>query len=442
STTAVKFNIHFLNDTLLGNYDLSLIFKVSSFMIDINVPIVVYDDINLVKIETMLEYSPGESMNINISLEYSNGFFTPDANATLFFISNKTQSEVFNLSLKHTTGNIYSSKNQNCPTRFLAGFYNLTVKLYWNTSTGYKIDSLSNSTLQNIQIKGVPLLYLSSLTTDYRNTPLTESDSIYYGETVNFSFNIGFDTPYGILNITESDIKLMVGLFNYSNEGLFIQIFETIQNSENFYASALINPNLGARTYGTHFKIISEWDESFVLIKDPSDTSEAMKFDLILEGDFSIDTITYYPSTHSSGLPTYSLEDSVVTVTFEIMNTNSPFGNIPVPYLNLYGFLDIQGKIGILNQSLPSITSAIDENGADIYLLSIPTSSIDPNTYEITVYTRTAISLNLKIGSLSPGFKLVSTYNPAPLIQLHEALILILGVVFIGLLYLNFKKKV
>ncbi len=174
------------------------------------------------------------------------------------------------------------------------------------------------------------------------------------------------------------------------------------------------------------------------MIKDPSDNSEAKKFDLTLEGDFSIDT-TYYSNTISSGLPTYSLEDSVITVIFEIRNTL--YEDIPVPYLNLYGLLDIQGKIGTLNKSLPSITSAIDENGTDIYLLSIPTSSLDPNTYQISIYTRTAISTNLKIGSLLPGFKLVSTFNPTPFIQLHEALIVILGVIFIGLLYLNFKKK-
>jgi len=438
STTAVKFNIHFLNDSLLGNYDLSLIFKVSSFILELNVPIVVSDDITLVEINKMPDYSPGESMNINVSLEYSNGFFTPDANASLFFISNKTESEVFNLSLEHITGNIYSSKNQNCPTRFLAGFYNLTVKLYWNITTGYKIDSLNNDSLQNIQIKGVPLLYLSSLKTDYRDTPLTESASIYYGETVNFSFNIGFDTPSGILNITESDINLMVGLFNYSNEDLFIQAFDIRQTNESFYASALINPNLGAKTYGTHFKIISEWNESFVLIKDPFNKSEAKKIDVTLEGNFSIDT-TYYSKTIISDLPAYSLEDSVVTVSFEIRNTL--FKNISVPYLNLYGFLDIQEKIGTLNQSLPSITSAIDENGTDIYLLSIPTSNLDPDTYEISIFTRTAISSNLKIGSLLPGFIFISTFNPKPLIQLHEALILILGVVFIGLLYLNLRKK-
>ena len=438
STTAVRFNIHFLNDSLLGIYDLYLNFNVSSFMIDFSVPIVVSDDISLVEISKMPDYSPGESMNLNVSLEYSNGFFTPDANATLFFISNQTQSEVFNLSLEHVTGNIYSSIGQNCPTRFLAGFYNLTIKLYWNTTTGYKIDSLNNDTLPNIQIKGVPLLYLTSVKTDYRDTPLTETDSIYYGETVNFSFNIGFDTPFGILNISEPDMNLMVGLFNLSTEEVFIQVFDILQDDETFYASALINPNLATKTYGTHFKLTSEWNNSFILIKDPLDTSEAKKLEFTLEGDFSIDT-TYYSSTMSEGFPTFSLEDSVVTISFEVRNTL--FENIPVPYLNLYAFLDIHGKSGSLNQSLPSLTSAVDENGTDIYLLSIPTSSLNPNTYEISVYTRTAISPNLKIGSLLPGFKLVSTFNTKPFIQLHEALIAILGVVFIGLLYLNFKKK-
>ncbi|MHA1947695.1 MAG: hypothetical protein ACW97W_16445 [Candidatus Hodarchaeales archaeon] len=438
STTAVKFNIPFLNNSLLGDYKLTLSFNVSSFLVDIMIPIVVYDDITIVEIENVSDYNPGDSMNINVSLEYSNGFFTPNANATLFFISNKTQSEVFNLSLEHIVGNTYTSNSQNCPTRFLAGFYNLTVKLYWNTSTGYKIDSLNNGSLQNIQIKGVPLLYLSPLKTDYRNTQQTEDASIFYGETVNFSFNIGFDTSAGILNITESDTKLMVGLFNHSNEDLYIQVFDIFQSNETFYASALINPNLGARTYGTSFKITSEWNNSFVSIKNPSDTSVARKFDLTLEGEFSLDA-SYYSNSVTSGLPTYSLEDSVITITFKV--TNTLYENIPVPYLNLYGYLDIQGRLGTLNQSLPSITAAIDENGAHIYFLSISTSNLDPNTYEISIYTRTAISSNLKIGSLLPGFKLISTFNPTPVIQLHEALIVILGGIFIGLLYLNFRKK-
>ncbi|MHA2345034.1 MAG: hypothetical protein ACXADW_24585, partial [Candidatus Hodarchaeales archaeon] len=375
--------IPFLNNSLLGDYKLTLSFNVSSFLVDIMIPIVVYDDITIVEIENVSDYNPGDSMNINVSLEYSNGFFTPNANATLFFISNKTQSEVFNLSLEHIVGNTYTSNSQNCPTRFLAGFYNLTVKLYWNTSTGYKIDSLNNGSLQNIQIKGVPLLYLSPLKTDYRNTQQTEDASIFYGETVNFSFNIGFDTSAGILNITESDTKLMVGLFNHSNEDLYIQVFDIFQSNETFYASALINPNLGARTYGTSFKITSEWNNSFVSIKNPSDTSVARKFDLTLEGEFSLDA-SYYSNSVTSGLPTYSLEDSVITITFKV--TNTLYENIPVPYLNLYGYLDIQGRLGTLNQSLPSITAAIDENGAHIYFLSISTSNLDPNTYEISIY--------------------------------------------------------
>jgi hypothetical protein len=438
STKAVKFNIPFLNNSLLGDYELSLSFNVSGFIVDINIPIVVNDDIALVEIENITDYNPGDAMNINVSLEYSNGFFTPNANATLFFISNKTQAEVFNLKLKHVVGNTYTSISQNCPTRFLAGFYNLTVNLYWNISTGYKLDSINNGSLQNIQIKGVPLLYLSPLKTDYRNTQQTESASIFYGETVNFSFNIGFDTSGGILNITESDTKLMVGLFNNSNEDLYIQVFDIFQSNETFYASALINPNLRARAYETSFKIASEWNNSFVSIKDPSDTSEAGKFDLTLEGAFSLEA-SYYSNSITSGLPTYSLEDSVITITFEV--TNTLYENIPVPYLNLYGYLDIQEKIGALNQSLPSITSAIDENGTHVYLLSISTSNLNPNKYEISIYTRTAISSDLKIGSLLPGFKLISTFNPAPVIQLHEALIVIFSGTFIGLLYLNFRKK-
>ncbi|MHA2389176.1 MAG: hypothetical protein ACXACW_10700, partial [Candidatus Hodarchaeales archaeon] len=115
--------------------------------------------------------------------------------------------------------------------------------------------------------------------------------------------------------------------------------------------------------------------------------------------------------------------------------------NIPVPNINLYGILDIEGKPGRLNQSLPSITSAIGDSDTHLYLLSIPPANLASNTYEITVYSTTGISPNLKIGTLSPGFKVVSTLTPSPIIQLHEALILIMVITFIGLVYLNLKRN-
>jgi len=167
---------------------------------------------------------------------------------------------------------------------------------------------------------------------------------------------------------------------------------------------------------------------------------ESLLVDLVLSGEFSITSTQYYGKDKQGEYNVYAIDSSsVITVSFEVVN--SEFNNIPVPNINLYGILDIDGKPGKLNQSLPSITSAIEDGETHIYLLSIPPANLKANTYVITVYSTTGISRNLEIGVLSPGFKVVSTLTPSPIIQLHEALILIMVISFIGLAYLNLKRN-
>ncbi|MHA1969167.1 MAG: hypothetical protein ACW964_15385, partial [Candidatus Hodarchaeales archaeon] len=87
------------------------------------------------------------------------------------------------------------------------------------------------------------------------------------------------------------------------------------------------------------------------------------------------------------------------------------------------------------------ITLGNDQNGTSIYILTIPITNLVPETYTVSIFTRTAIATKSKIGNLVPGFTIVSTFSPKPLFQLHEALILITGLCFMGLLYLNLKKS-
>jgi hypothetical protein len=204
--------------------------------------------------------------------------------------------------------------------------------------------------------------------------------------------------------------------------------------------SAYINPNLPEMTFETRFKIKIKWNNSYVDLRDPLNPLEPISINLTLSGSFSVTNVEYYNSDNLDGLPIYAIDTtSVITISFEVVNLD--FSNIPVPNINLYGVLDIEGRIGKLNQSLPSITSAIGEKNTQIYVLSIPPASLAPNTYIISVYTSTGISPNLKIGVLNPGFKIVSTLNPSPIIQLHEALILIMTVTFFALLYFNLRRN-
>ncbi|MHA2329153.1 MAG: hypothetical protein ACXACR_11595, partial [Candidatus Hodarchaeales archaeon] len=98
------------------------------------------------------------------------------------------------------------------------------------------------------------------------------------------------------------------------------------------------------------------------------------------------------------------------------------------------------GDPEVFNKSLPSITYAMDQNGTPRYLLSIPTSGLNQNTYEISIYTWTSKSNHLLIGKLGTEIKIVPTLSPPQIIQLHEVIILILGGVFIFLAYQNLKK--
>jgi hypothetical protein len=440
TANAFQFKIPFNNQSLLGTWDLSFKLNNSLTTLETFVPLEVFDVVRLVNITKLPAYYPGSPMNINVSLEYSNGFFTPDANASLLFISNETEDEVFAVNLSYSTSNVYTSIDQYSPTKFIAGFYNLSVKLSWKYSSAYQISKISNSTLTNIRIGGTPVLYQTAFVTDQRgDLPLSDSYTIYYGESLNITFVVGIDTPLGIFNITE-EVEMIGGLVNISKETEFIQRFKVLQVNESIFMSAYINPNLVETSFGTRFKIKSEWNNSYVYVGNPFNPSTNVNYEIILSGSFSISNIKYYSLDTDGGLPVYAIDTaSVITISFEVVN--SKHNDIPVPNINLYGILDIKGRIGKLNQSLPSITSAIEEIGTHIYLLSIPPASLAPNTYVISVYSTTGISPNLKVGDLNPGFKVVSTLSPEPIFEWYEALILIMVITLIGLLYVNLKKS-
>jgi hypothetical protein len=437
---AFEFKITFLNNSLLGTWYISISFNISDFKLEATLPLEVSDDIELYAIDKASEYYPGKSMNLNVSLAYSNNHFTPEANASIHFISNVTGFDTFNLSLTHVSDNEYTTSNEIIPSRLLFGSYNLSIRLSWNVSSGYQISTITNHTLENIQIKGLPVLFPILFKTDYRNLSLSDSYTVYYGESVSFSFMVGLDTPSGFINVSTSNVDMMGGFVNGSDETKFLQLFDFSHNNESFFLNGLINPNFLNSTYGTRFKIKSDWNNSFVYVKTQGNLSMNYDFDVSLKGKFEIENVRYYTEEIQDELYVYAIDSSsVISISFEIINTD--YSNIPVPNLNLYGILDIQGKIGDLNQSLPSIISAFDENNTHFYQLAIPPANLDLNDYQISIFTKTAIANDLMVGVLTPGFRIISTFNPQFPIALQDGFLLIMVVIFMGLLYQNLKKK-
>jgi len=437
SSEAVSFSLYFPNQSLLGTWELVLAFNQSDFKFITKFPFEVSDTIFFYNVSKTPEYYPGEPMNLNVSLKYTNGQFTPKANASIVFLSNYTKNEVFRLKLEHSNDNTtYTTRNQDCPTRFFYGFYNISIRLTWNTSEGYKTDSILNESLVNIHIKGIPMILPTSFNTNYRKLTLLDDNQLYYGETINLTFSVGFKSMSEVNMLNGYNVTVTSGLVNNTEPDSFIQLFQTTQRNNTLYAIGLINPNLPNSTFGTRFQIQSEWNNTFVFLR--TNISNIAAYNFSLNGEFVITDVTYLASEESDGLSAYALDTtSVVLISFQI--NNKRLVNIPVPNLNLYGILDIQGT-GSLNQSLPSITSAIFQNGTSLYQLSISPTNLKPNKYEISIYTWTAIKPHLKIGQLNPGFKIVKTFNPRPIIQLHEALILISGLGVVVLSYLNFWK--
>lgn len=439
---AIPFMWNVPDQALLGTWTLTTTFNQSNFEITFIDQIEVIDTVILDNMSTMPQYYPGKEINLNVSLEYTNGNFTANANASVVFTSNETQSEVFNLTLQHLQGNTYTTRGSFCPTRFLYGFYNVSVRLFWNSSVKLTADSVSNASFPVVSIGGIPTISNASYKTDYR--PLRELEDknlLYYGETINFSLVVGFKSNTIIYNVTDEEIVIKGGFTNITQPSSYIQLFQTSYSNETLFLSVLTNNNLPNTTYGTRFQILSEWNNSFVYLRNPIALGRYVAYNFSLVGTFKIEDITYLSTEMSNELYCYALDTtSVISISFKIFNNELKDQDIPVPNLNLYGILDIQTKSGTLNQSLPSITSAIDQNGTAIYFLSIPSSNLDPNDYEILVYTWSAISSHLFIGQLSPGFKIIKTFSPRPLIQLHEALLLITGLILIMLGYLNLKK--
>ncbi|MFX1515292.1 MAG: hypothetical protein ACFFC6_03225 [Promethearchaeota archaeon] len=430
------------DQALLGTWKLTTTFNQSNFELVFTDQIEIIDTVILENLSSIPQYYPGEDMNINVSLKYSNGNFTPKANASIVFTSNETQTEVFNLTLKYFKGNTYTTRGIDCPIRFLYGFYNVSVRLTWNSTMKLVPDLISNDSFPVITIRGISIISDASFKTDYRDLQtLQDSNLIYYGETINLSLKIGFKHNSSVYNVTNERVIVKGGLTNITQPSSFIQLFQISQSNETLFLNGLINSNLPNTTFGTRFQIFSEWNESYVYLRDSLNPEISAAYNFSLIGTFKIENISYVATEMSNDLFCYALDTtSVISISFRIINTELENYNIPVPNLNLYGILDIQNKRGTLNWSLPSITSATDQNGIPIYFSSIPTSNLNPNSYEIMIYSWSAIKEYLFIGELSPGFKIIKSFSPQPIIQLHEALILIAGIVFILLVYLNLKK--
>lgn len=430
------------DQALLGTWKLTTTFNQSNFVIVFIDQIEVIDTVMLDNISSMPQYYPGEDMNLNVSLKYTNGNFTPNANASVVFTSNTTQTEIFNLTLQYLQGNIYTTRGILCPTRFLYGFYNVSVRLVWNSSLKLTADYISNVSSPVISIGGIPTISNASFKTDYRGLNLLEENNLlYYGETINLTLIIGFQSDSIIYNVTDERIVVKGGFTNITQPSSFIQLFQTSHSNETLFLSGLINNNLPNVTFGSRFQILSEWNNSYVYLRNPMNISRYSTYNFSLVGTFNIKDIIYMGTEMSDGLYCYALDTtSVISISFKIINNELRDHDIPVPNLNLYGILDVQNRSGTLNQSLPGIISASDQNGTAIYFLSIPTSNLDQKNYEILVYSWSAIKSHFYIGQLSPGFKIIKTFSPQPIIQLHEALILFTGLTFILLAYLNLKK--
>lgn len=431
------------DQALLGTWELTLILNQSNFSTTYSLQIEVTDTVFFYNMSQMPQYYPGEDMNLNVSLKYSNGNFTPNANASMAFVSNLTQKEVFNFTLDYLEGNIYTTSGINCPTRFLYGFYNVSIRLTWNSSSEVLVNTVSNSSLPVIYIKGVPTVSEAFFKTDYRDIlPLVENNLFYYGETLNLTLKIGFKSNSTINSVEDVEsVTVKGGLVNNSHPSSFVQLFQISHRKNILSLTGLINTNFPNDTLGTRFQIKSEYNNSYSYIRNPVDSVKHAAYNFSLIGTFEIREINYVATEISNGLYQYALDTtSVISVSFKVFNNELDDTPIQVPSLHLYGILAIQNKIGTLNQSLPGVTSGVDQNGTTIYFLSIPTSGLSTNKYEISIYTWTAIRNHLKIGNLYPGFSIIKTFSPQPIIQVHEVLILISGLVLIVLIYLNVRK--
>lgn len=444
TTGALLYDWNVSKQALLGTWILILTYHHPDLNFIATISIEVIDTVFFYNISKLDQYYPGEDMDLTVSLKYTNGQFSPNANASIVFASNETQEEVFNLTLKHVQGNNYTTRGSKCPTRYLFGFYNVSILLTWNVSLSFSPilpTQIYNESLPLIQIGGIPTISEATFETDFRkNFDLSENIKIYYGETINLTLKIGFKSGTGLINnVTDENIVIKGGLVNLTQPSTFIQMFKVSQQQESISLYELVNPNLPNASFGIRFQIQSDWNDSYIFLRDSVNIDEYAGYNFSLIGNFVITDVTYLTTEKSEGLYYYALDTtSVLSISFEVKN--SDFQNISVPNLNLYGILDIKDNMGTLNQSLPSITSGVNQNGTPIYLLSISTAGLRPDKYEITIYTWKAIIDHLKVGQLLPGFKITKTFSPPPLIQLHEALILVVGLIFIILVYLNLKK--
>ncbi|WP_455140251.1 hypothetical protein [Candidatus Hodarchaeum mangrovi] len=440
TSKSIDFIWNLTKDSVLGSWKISIFYNNGSFKQFISIFVEVDDEIFLYNISKLPIYYPGNELNLNVSLKYSSGAFTARANASLIFSSNITSNKKFMVKLSYLGGNEYSTNENFCPLQFLYGYYNVSVEFTWNQSSGYKFEIIENDSLPLIRIEGIPTITNASLKTEYRNITQIDNITIYIGETINYSLRIGFSTPGGVNEIKNSSlISINAGIINNSLPAQFIQNYKVVYSNETIHISAQVNPNLPIATFGSRFRIKSEWNNSFVFIRDPINTSNPLNYNFTLDGKLVITEVDYVASDYEEGLSTFALDTtSVLSISFRI--GNEKLNNISVPNLNLFGILDYLEHPGKFNQSLPSITTALDQNESAIYFLAFPTTSLSPNKYEITIYTHTALKANTLVGKLYPGFKIIKTFNPQPPIQPYELIIIILGISFIGLAYVNVKK--
>lgn len=429
---------HFENTSLLGKYILNIGYSSQHISFTYIFIFELEDTVEFYDYSVSDILYPGSSADLNISLKYTNGDISPNLNASLIFTSNKTLENEFTLNLKYIEDNIYSSRNEIIPTKLLWGYYNITIRLSWNRTAGIISQNIRNTSFPVVTIGGIPAIKNISLKTDYRNNVQVKDNgtTIYYGESINLSFNIAIEAPTVSALIKNESVQLICLILD-ANGTETIQELSYNQDNESFTIYGRLNSNIPSDSYIMRLKLWSEWNSSFIYFQDPTNSSKPFEIDLNIEGSYSIEEIMFYNEHDESGTPIYALDETLVfSVSFKVNNVIDGL-TIPVTDLSLYGEL-FKSKNEEFQESLPSALISTDRDGNRYYNFSIPLG-MKAGQYKIRIFTTLSISTDYQIGDLG-DFKVVNTLHPKPLIQIQDLVLFSASILFVGLVYLNIRK--
>ncbi|MFQ5979775.1 MAG: hypothetical protein ACE5OZ_16720 [Candidatus Heimdallarchaeota archaeon] len=383
---------------------------------------------------------PGKTFNLSATLKYTvEPLRLPNGSLNASFVMTSTVNDSLSFSIpfefwkdvNETT--IYrAGANATVPRRPLMGNFSVRVEFTWNLTAGYITSSVMNPELPFVYVVGTPIAQNATIIAESGN--LTSGPvTIFYGEQVNASFEIGInETRTSLLE----DTHVRAFLWNMSG-GLVEEMTYLNQTNTTHPFTTAIDPNTPRAAYQIGVQLTLPHNGTVLNMTQfylPGVGTPLIfqEYQFSLDGTLEIlESSVQYISVSNEKNQTAIDEFPVFSARFQVHCEES---DEFITGLNLYGKL-----VGEENATFPDVGFSKDER---YYQVWIPVEDLPEGEYELELYTHTAVVADTLIGSIV--IDLVKTLESPPSEEEFKWPVVTAGLLFLLTLILilwNFRLR-